>query len=366
MTAIKIPVAKPRLPNAAALLPYLEEIDRNGIYSNFGPLNSRLQAALAAHYSLSASCVVTVANATAGLTLALMAAGVRPGGYCLMPSWTFAATGHAAMAAGLRPYFLDVDENSWALDPQRVRTVIDHLGDSVAAVMPVFPFGAPLDVAIWDELSADTGIPVVIDAAAGFDGLRPGNAPAVVSLHATKSLCAGEGGFVVCRRGEAIAAIAQRANFGFHGRREAMVASLNGKLSEYHAAVALAGLDEWESVRADFGAAIDNYLRHVPVAGYRVQTGFGEHWITASCTVLLDADDAANCAARLGRAGIDTRAWYGSGLHVQPAFAACLADGDLEVTRHLAMRTLGVPLYRDIDAGTIDTIASIVGKSETT
>ena len=66
--------------------------------------------------------------------------------------------------------------------------------------MPVVPFGQPIDVAAWDRFAAATGLPVVIDAAAGFDTLVPGRIPTVVSLHATKVLGAGEGAFVTLRR----------------------------------------------------------------------------------------------------------------------------------------------------------------------
>ena len=80
------------------------------------------------------------------------------------------------------------------------RALIAQAPAPVGAVMPVVPFGCPIDVAAWDRFRASTEIPVVIDAAAGFDALVPGAVPAVVSLHATKVLGAGEGGFVVEHR----------------------------------------------------------------------------------------------------------------------------------------------------------------------
>jgi dTDP-4-amino-4,6-dideoxygalactose transaminase len=111
-----IPIMWPKLPCAARLAPYLETIDSSRIYSNFGPLAVSLEDRLARHYGLGEGTVATVANATLGLTLALAAQDVRPGTLCLMPAWTFIASAHAAMMAGLVPYFVDVDPVTWTLD----------------------------------------------------------------------------------------------------------------------------------------------------------------------------------------------------------------------------------------------------------
>ncbi len=101
---ISIPIARPRMPKAEALLPYLERIDRNRTYSNFGPLVAELEARLARRLGVDPACVVTVSNATAGLTLALQALTEGRAGVCLMPSWTFVASAHAVAAAASRPF----------------------------------------------------------------------------------------------------------------------------------------------------------------------------------------------------------------------------------------------------------------------
>src|ERR1700730_5443013 len=111
-----IPVMRPMLPAAERLLPYLKQIDHARIYSNFGPLARSLERRLAAHFDLPETAVVTVANATLGLGLALLAQQVRPGPLCLLPAWPFIASTHAARLAGLVPYFVDVDARTWAMD----------------------------------------------------------------------------------------------------------------------------------------------------------------------------------------------------------------------------------------------------------
>src|SRR5262245_45514864 len=104
-----IPIMRPLLPSAEQLLPYLTRIDGARIYTNFGPLANLLEGRLATRFGLPDEGVVTVANATLGLALALAAQDPPPGSLCVLPAWTFVASAHAAVMAGLTPYFVDVD-----------------------------------------------------------------------------------------------------------------------------------------------------------------------------------------------------------------------------------------------------------------
>src|SRR5437773_2775388 len=93
--APRIPVARPQLASVEAALPYLRAIDDARTYSNYGPVNARFEARLAERFGLPAGSVVTCANGTIGLTLALLAAIGARRGLCLIPAWTFTATAHA-------------------------------------------------------------------------------------------------------------------------------------------------------------------------------------------------------------------------------------------------------------------------------
>src|SRR6266581_7485541 len=108
MSSARIPVARPSLVPAETVMPYLREIDSSRIYSNFGPLGRRFEERLSDHFGIGSGGVVPVANATLGLMAALIEVR-RPGrNLCVMPAWTFCASAHAAVAAGLQPFFVDV------------------------------------------------------------------------------------------------------------------------------------------------------------------------------------------------------------------------------------------------------------------
>jgi dTDP-4-amino-4,6-dideoxygalactose transaminase len=351
-----LPVLKPRLPTAAEILPYLEAIDARRWYSNGGPLVTRLEEQLSRHLGV-ADCVVTTANGTVGLTVALLARKVAEGSLCLMPSWTFVATPHAARAAGMIPWFHDVDPVTWALDPEVVRETVERLPGRVGAVIVVSPFGAPIDIDAWHEFEDETGIAVVVDGAAAFDTVCASRIPIVVSLHATKILGAGEGGFVITTDPQLRDRARAACNFGFVASRTAMLPALNAKMSEYHAAVALAGLAAWSATRARHARVAEWYRAATrSIGGVSLQPGYGEAWVSGTTNVALTAGSAAAIASKLQHCGIDTRKWWGEGCHVQPAFADC-PRGPLPVTEELGARVLGLPHFPEMQRADVERVA---------
>jgi dTDP-4-amino-4,6-dideoxygalactose transaminase len=353
----KIPIMRPKLPAAASLAPYLDAIDSARIYSNFGPLTRSLEERFAARFNLPAANVTTVANATLGLTLVLAALGPKPGTLCAMPAWTYVASAQAAVMAGLIPYFVDVDPETWALDPDGLAEALAQAPAPVGAVMPVVPFGCPIDIGAWDGFRTASGIPVVIDAAAGFDALIAGAVPAVVSLHATKVLGTGEGGFVVSTDAALVRDVQIRTNFGFAGTREAAVLPAgNAKLSEYHAAVGLAALDEWSEARNDWIVVAQTYRDALSQSNrVRFQPGFGQSWIASTCVIGLEGP-ATRMEALLAHSGIETRRWWGTGAHAHAATRG-FPRGALPTTEMLANSTIALPFSRDLHRADIERVA---------
>ncbi len=355
-----IPIMRPRLPSADRLAPYLKSIDASQLYSNFGPLAVSLEDRLAERYGLNQGAVATVANATLGLAIALAVQQPPPGTLCAMPAWTFVASAHAAVMAGLVPYFVDVDPETWALDASKLLDEIRRAPAPVGAIMPVMPFGLPLDIAAWEAVRSRTGLAVVIDAAAGFDSLVPSAVPSVVSLHATKVVGTGEGGFVISTDASIRRAVWMRANFGFEGSRQAQAAAFNAKLSEYQAAVGHAALDEWDQTRAEWSNAANAYRRALRGSNQvRLQQGFGETWISSTCLLSFVEPAADRIEQSLTDCGVETRRWWGAGAHAHPATASFPRTAT-PVTDALARSTLAVPFYRDISAAEISRVAAAV------
>ena len=221
------------------------------------------------------------------------------------------------------------------------------------AVLVVAPYGRLVDAPNWGRFLKETGVPVVIDAAAGFDAIASsqlrvtGEIPVAVSLHATKVFGTGEGGAILCGDEQLAERCRRVLNFGMLGDRRSTIAGINGKMSEYHAAVGLAELRNWPKKRAAFLRVADAYWRAALSNGLEDKVLVEREW--ASSYVLYVAPTAAASASigKLSAAGIDHRYWYGRGVHKEPGFADFPA-GALPVTEKLSDRLIGLPVSIDL------------------
>lgn len=352
-------VARPILPSVQALQPYLEAIDRSGWYSNFGPMIQSLEQRLAERLG-PGSHVTTGSNATQLITLTLQAMGLAAGSLCIIPSWTFVATAHAVIQAGLVPWFVDVDRQTGTLDPQAIVAVLDQAPGPVSALIVVAPHGQMPPLEGWCQFRSQTGIEVIVDAAAAFDAVNACPLPTVISLHATKALGIGEGGYLAHQDKALVTRVRQMTSFGFLGDREARVVATNAKLSEFSGAVGMAALDRWPSDRSQWMAQAQLYraaLSSLP--GVQFQQGWGVDWISSVCVVTLAEGSSSEMADQLFKQGIETRQWWGAGCHMSRAFRDCPKTA-LPVTDHLAKVTLGLPFWLAMAETDIARVANAV------
>ncbi|WP_245860990.1 DegT/DnrJ/EryC1/StrS family aminotransferase [Rhodobacter maris] len=359
----RIPVARPSLPRAETLVPYLRRIDETRIYSNHGPLVDLFEARIAERLGLGKHAVLSCNSGTMALVAAIRAernlSGHR-GRLCLLPAYTFVATAGAAQSCGYDCHLLDIAPDTWAVEPAALRHH-PRLSE-VGLVLPVAPYGRMIDLQGWQEFHDKTGIPVVIDAAACLDRLMhpgtvlPRSIPLAVSLHATKSFGCGEGGLVLSRDTGLLREAYKVLNNGFLGSREAQTAGLNGKMSEYAAAVALAELDGFARKSAQWTKVAVAYAD----AGRETEVTLWTAPQISGCYALVEAANAGHAAAmkaRLVAAGIDFRNWYGGGLSAHPAYAR-LSHDPLPVSADVAARIIGLPCFTDLAKADIGRIVA--------
>ena len=326
-----------------------------------------LEARLTALFGMPAAKTITAASGTAALTAAILATAgratqARP--LCLCPAHTFVATALAAELCGYRVHLVDVDERTWALDAE---TLGRHaLLDRTGIIVVTAPYGRRFSQSAWARFRERTGVPVVIDAAASVEALADhttdliGAVPVVLSLHATKAFGVGEGGALICSDPNLVRATIAALNFGFDDVRETTGPGLNGKMSEYHAAVGLAELDGWAVKRAGLRHVADRY-RHAALArGLRLHAAPE----VSSCYVLIEAAterEAERAQASLRGAGIDYRFWYGTGLHRERYFRTHTRD-PLPVVEALAPRLIGLPVAPDLPDAVVDRIVAALAE----
>lgn len=355
MTCVtEIPVMRPLLPTTDRIVPYLRKIDATRSYSNFGPLSDELEQRFEHELGMDSGSVVCTSSGTTAILAAILArtGSNREKRFAAVPGFTFSATALAVEMAGFEPYIVDVDPASWLLDPQRLLSHV--MRDQIGLVVPVATFGKPVQQAGWRHFEEETGIPVVIDGAASFalSSENPseyfGEIPVALSFHATKSFGVGEGGAVAWSHQHAERLLIEAVNFGFFESRLSRVGGMNGKMSEYHAAVGLAELDCWTDKRELFGGVVEAY--RVAARKYGLADRLIAYPDTDFCYPLfycLTNAELRSVEDHLSAASIRTRLWYGGGLESHPHFSGAKRE-NLSVSTLLGSRLLGLPMAADM------------------
>jgi dTDP-4-amino-4,6-dideoxygalactose transaminase len=296
---------------------------------------------------------VAVSSCTAGLMLMLRAADVS--GEVVVPSFTFAATVHAVAWNGLCPHFADIDRDTLTLSAEAAGRAV---GVRTAAIMATHTYGTPADAVALAEVARRNGIRLFFDAAHAF-GSRLGQRPVgglgdaeVFSLSPTKVLVAAEGGLIATNDDM----LAERCRIGRDyanpGDYDCLFVGLNARMSEVHAAIALASLDGLEERILERNAIAGRYhraLREVPGISFpRVREG--DRSTFKDLTVLVEPREfgttADELAAALEAEGIESKRYYSPPVHAMRAYRTGVApNGDLKTTDWASERVLSLPLW---------------------
>jgi dTDP-4-amino-4,6-dideoxygalactose transaminase len=369
----KIPFLRPAPPKLSELGGQLAKIEASGIFSNYGPVNTDLEQSLVRElFSGNGSCL-TVCNATIGLMLAIrLAIGVKPDRsrrYALMPSFTFAATAHAAIWAGLTPLLCDIEPDSWLPAHSAQRQLLDQYGSEVAAIVPYATFGNNLDLGFYDGLAKEYGIPVVVDAAAslgslGDDGNTFGTGfrhPLIYSMHVTKTFATSEAGLIYCADASVISTLRAMGNFGFDHPRTATMPGLNSKLSEVAALLALRKLQGFDKVVRYRLHLVQIYQKLLPEWTFQRRVGRSEAYQFVS--VLPPGRHSGQreyFLERLQREGIGFGRYFDPHLAAQPYFRELSVCGELKETSRIANQIMSLPLSDSMTPADVTRVCEIL------
>lgn len=352
----EVPMARPAPPRLSEHLAELIALERSGTYSNYGPEARRLEHTMAAQLFGGGYCL-SVCNATLGLMLAIRSFLWRRADkrkYALMPSYTFAATAHAALWNGLTPLFCDVDTRTWLGSQASEEELLHRYGDEVAVIVPCTTFGNPIDMERYAHFHKQYGVDIVVDAAAALGSEdHAGNQfgkgsrwPTVYSMHATKPFASGEGGIVYCKDADLIEDLRAMASFGFEQPRTASLPGLNAKISETAALTAFLQLQRFGSVVEHRNNLKRQYRTFLPGLARQKMNGMVQ--AHSYEFVLLPEEIAAQrnqIVQELRERGIGTGCYFSPHLAEQSYFASCSVAGSLPVTEALSRRILTLPMY---------------------
>ena len=341
------------------------EVAASGAYI-LGPHVRAFEAAVAEY--LDVPHTLACASGTDALHLALAAAGIGPGDEVITTPFTFAATVESILYLGATPVLVDIDADTFNIDPERVAEAITP---QTRALLPVHLFGLPADMSALMALAEKHDLVVVEDAAQSmggrFEGRQTGSigTAGAFSFYPSKTLgCYGDGGLVACHDPDFHARLLELRNHGFDAGGEHVRLGYNSRLDELQAAVLeikLPHLDAAIDRRRAIAARYDEAFAGLPVALQVVPAGC--HHARGYYTLCVDERDAVRKA--LGEAGIATALYYGRPLHRHPYYADTCRYGELPVVEHTAWRCLSLPLYPEMSDTEVDQVidrmVSLVG-----
>jgi dTDP-4-amino-4,6-dideoxygalactose transaminase len=238
-------VTQPTLPPLEEFLPYLQQIWDSKILTNGGPFHQQLEQVLCD--CLGVKQIALFTNGTIGLVTALQA--LRITGEVITTPYSFVATAHSLLWNGIKPVFVDIDPHTLNLDPDRIEAAITP---QTTAIMPVHCYGHPCDVVRIQKIADTYGLKVIYDAAHAFGvQLHSGSVlnygdMSVLSFHATKVFNTFEGGAIVCPDAKTKQRIDHLKNFGFVDETIVVAPGINGKMSEFNAALGLLQLKDFD------------------------------------------------------------------------------------------------------------------------
>jgi dTDP-4-amino-4,6-dideoxygalactose transaminase len=295
---------------------------------------------------------IAVGSGLDALELALRAYEIGPGVEVITAANTFIATVLAIMATGARPILVDVNRETYNIDPAAIEAAITS---KTKAIMPVHLYGQPADMQPILEIARKHGLIVIEDAAqahgAWYDGRRAGSLghAAGFSFYPAKNLGAyGDGGMVVTNDAAAAEKIRRLRNYGQRVKYEHSIIGTNSRLDTIQAAilrVKLRHLDQWNAARNEHAAAYNELLAGTSIVLPKM---------APRCThvyhlYVIQLDRRSEVQELLTARGISTGIHYPIPIHLQEACAGLgYHKGDFPVTENAASRVLSLPMYPEM------------------
>jgi perosamine synthetase len=316
---------------------------------------------------------VATSSGTTALHVALLAHQIGPGDEVITTPFTFIASVNAILYVGARPVLVDVDEDTFNIDPALIEEAITP---RTKAIMPVHLYGYPCDMDPILELAEQRGLAIVEDAAQAVGAkykrrpvgsLQPDPAngtaqgSACFSLYATKNIMSGEGGMITTNDD----AIAERARLiRSHGMKRRYfhdVLGYNFRMSDLHAAIGVVQLGRLDQLTAKRRANAE-YLS-ANLHGVRVPTvkeGYQHVWHQYTIRVDGDRDSAVR---QLNEAGVGTGIFYPVPAHKQRHLRSLgYGEQTLPVAERLSQEVISLPVHPLLSPEDLDTIVFEVNR----
>ena len=357
-----IPVTKPFLPPREEYETLAAGIWERRYLTNHGPLVQQLEAGL--REKLDLDHILYVGNGTVALQIAIRVLGLQ--GEIITTPFSYVATTSSIVWQGCRPVFVDIDPRTLNIDPAKIEAAITP---HTSAIVATHCFGNPCDIEAIAGIAARHNLRVIYDAAHAFGTRYQGKSVfaqgdiSITSFHATKLFQTVEGGAIIPGDPDRVLAIRRMRNFGHAGPETFDGVGINGKNSEFHAAMGLCNLKYVDAVlatRKRQAAIYNELLQHPGIRRQQIRPG--TDYNHAYYPVILPDEPACLAVkAALEDADIFPRRYFYPILsqldYVTPAGEK---PAEVPVAADIASRILCLPVYHDLAPEEQQKVAGII------
>jgi dTDP-4-amino-4,6-dideoxygalactose transaminase len=356
-----IPLNKPYLPSFSKYKKYLATMYENVWLTNNGPLLKELTVRMEEY--LGVKNLLLTSSGTMALQIAYKTLNLT--GNIVTTPYSFIATSASLDWLGLEVNFADIDEHSYNLNPTLAKNAINA---ETSAIVPVHVYGNPCDVKALDVIAKNNNVKLIYDAAHAFDVnlsgtnvLNYGDA-SILSFHATKLFHCIEGGAIVFKHKDDYEKAANMINFGIcYASGEINNSGTNGKMSEAHAAMGLAMLDDIDQIMM---RRIEHYCLYKTLLGDKVTYPQWHPEATQNAAyfpVIFESDlQCTRVFEHLQKSGIQSRRYFSPSLN-KIEYLSRVKQTDCPVSESLANRTLCLPLFVELMQTEITRICQVIG-----
>lgn len=355
-------VNRPFLPPQEIYQSYLDGIWKRQWLTNMGPLASDLEIKLKER--LKVDHLLFVTNGTVAIQMAIKALDLK--GEIITTPFSFIATTSSIVWESCKPIFVDIDEHSLNIDANKIEAAIT---ENTSAILATHVYGNPCDVEKIEEIAKKHNLKVIYDAAHAFGVEVNGKSIfeygdiSTCSLHSTKLFHSIEGGLVITKDAELLKKLAYVRNFGFDGPEKFAELGINGKNSEFHAAMGLANLqfiDKISEKRKALTERFDEKLKNLkakrPVWHKDSENNYSYYPIVFESEELL-----LKCVNELQRHEIFTRRYFYPSLATAVPY---VEPQHLPITDDISRRVLCLPLYYDLTFEEVDLIVRMLLRTQ--
>jgi dTDP-4-amino-4,6-dideoxygalactose transaminase len=356
-----INVTKPFLPPYSEYAAYLQGIWERNWLTNNGPLVNELELKLKEY--LRVKHMLFLGNGTVAIQIAMKVLDLK--GEVITTPFSFVATTSSIVWEGAKPVFADIDPKTFNIDPSKIEALIT---DKTTGILATHVYGNACDVEAIDKIAKKHNLKVIYDAAHAFGSTYKGKSlfeygdVATASFHATKVFHSTEGGAVFANDPELIRKMSLVRNFGFNGPEAFDGVGINGKNSEFHAAMGLAVLkhvDDLLAARKEQALMYDEAL--APVRVQKPEIFPGTEWNYSYYPVVFESEALLLKSMEMLQANwiYPRRYFYPSlsGLEYVDKYPTPIADD-------ISCRVLCLPMYHSLKREDIYFIARLLARAQ--